>query len=130
MSFTEEQKAEIKEAFDLFDTDGTGTIEAGKRSTKPSLTSGSHRGSESAAGEGAQGGVEGLGIRTQKGGAEKDGVPWLKALAQGLGSRSWSVATPWCPPRSDLDKSGSSHGQGMLDFNEFLEIMTATWQGA
>ena len=27
-------------------------------------------------------------------------------------------------PRSDLDKSGSSHGQGMLDFNEFLEIMT------
>eukprot|EP00913_Durusdinium_trenchii_P014921 g13995.t1 len=26
---------------------------------------------------------------------------------------------------SDLDKSGSSHGQGMLDFNEFLEIMTA-----
>ena len=24
----EEQKAEIKEAFDLFDTDGTGTIEA------------------------------------------------------------------------------------------------------
>lgn len=27
--------------------------------------------------------------------------------------------------RSDLDKSGSSHGQGMLDFNEFLEIMTA-----
>lgn len=29
--------------------------------------------------------------------------------------------------RSDLDKSGSSHGQGMLDFNEFLEIMTDTW---
>lgn len=24
-----------------------------------------------------------------------------------------------------MDKSGSSHGQGMLDFNEFLEIMTA-----
>merc|ERR1712176_490899 len=26
---------------------------------------------------------------------------------------------------SDLDKSSSSSGQGMLDFNEFLEIMTA-----
>merc|ERR1712228_759219 len=26
---------------------------------------------------------------------------------------------------SDLDKSTSSSGQGMLDFNEFLEIMTA-----
>lgn len=31
-------------------------------------------------------------------------------------------------PRSDLDKSGSSHGQGMLDFNEFLEIMTVPGQ--
>ena len=30
--------------------------------------------------------------------------------------------------RSDLDKSGSSHGQGMLDFNEFLEIMTVPGQ--
>lgn len=27
MPFAKEQKAEIKEAFDLFDTDGTGTIE-------------------------------------------------------------------------------------------------------
>merc|ERR1712151_575884 len=26
---------------------------------------------------------------------------------------------------SDLDKSSSSSGQGQLDFNEFLEIMTA-----
>merc|ERR1711948_52576 len=26
---------------------------------------------------------------------------------------------------SDLDKSGSSSNQGQLDFNEFLEIMTA-----
>merc|ERR1712032_1152998 len=26
---------------------------------------------------------------------------------------------------SDLDKSTSASGQGMLDFNEFLEIMTA-----
>merc|ERR1711862_569570 len=26
---------------------------------------------------------------------------------------------------SDLDKSSSSSGQGLLDFNEFLEIMTA-----
>ena len=28
MELTEEQKQEIREAFDLFDTDGTGTIDA------------------------------------------------------------------------------------------------------
>ena len=28
VELTEEQKQEIKEAFDLFDTDGTGTIDA------------------------------------------------------------------------------------------------------
>ncbi|CAK9101052.1 unnamed protein product [Durusdinium trenchii] len=73
----DEQKAEIKEAFDLFDTDGTGTIEA--KELKVALRA--------------------LGFEPKK--------EELKKLV------------------SDLDKSGSSHGQGMLDFNEFLEIMTA-----
>lgn len=37
----------------------------------------------------------------------------------------WRRVGLWATARSDLDKSGSNHGQGMLDFNEFLEIMTA-----
>eukprot|EP00933_Yihiella_yeosuensis_P060339 TRINITY_DN6284_c1_g1_i1.p2 TRINITY_DN6284_c1_g1~~TRINITY_DN6284_c1_g1_i1.p2 ORF type:complete len:167 (+),score=55.24 TRINITY_DN6284_c1_g1_i1:62-562(+) len=73
----DEQKAEIKEAFDLFDTDGTGTIEA--KELKVALRA--------------------LGFEPKK--------EELKKLV------------------SDLDKSSSSSGQGMLDFNEFLEIMTA-----
>merc|ERR1712070_699791 len=73
----DDQKAEIKEAFDLFDTDGTGTIEA--KELKVALRA--------------------LGFEPKK--------EELKKLV------------------SDLDRSSSSHGQGMLDFNEFLEIMTA-----
>mmetsp|Transcript_33120 Transcript_33120/g.78732 ORF Transcript_33120/g.78732 Transcript_33120/m.78732 type:complete len:167 (+) Transcript_33120:85-585(+) len=73
----EEQQAEIKEAFDLFDTDGTGTIEA--KELKVALRA--------------------LGFEPKK--------EELKKLV------------------SDLDKSSSQSGQGHLDFNEFLEIMTA-----
>merc|ERR1719230_147102 len=73
----EEQKAEIKEAFDLFDTDGTGTIDV--KELKVALRA--------------------LGFEPKK--------EELKKLV------------------SDLDKSSSSSGQGLLDFNEFLEIMTA-----
>merc|ERR1712039_363286 len=68
---------EIKEAFDLFDTDGTGTIDA--KQLKVALRA--------------------LGFEPKK--------EELKKLV------------------SDLDKSSSSSGQGLLDFNEFLEIMTA-----
>merc|ERR1719378_1340693 len=74
----DDQKTEIKEAFDLFDTDGTGTIEA--KELKVALRA--------------------LGFEPKK--------EELKKLV------------------SDLDKSGgNSTGQGQLDFNEFLEIMTA-----
>mmetsp|Transcript_59663 Transcript_59663/g.167199 ORF Transcript_59663/g.167199 Transcript_59663/m.167199 type:complete len:167 (+) Transcript_59663:111-611(+) len=73
----DEQKAEIKEAFDLFDTDGTGTIDA--KELKVALRA--------------------LGFEPKK--------EELKKLV------------------SDLDKTGSNSGQGQLDFNEFLEIMTA-----
>merc|ERR1711881_650293 len=77
----DEQKAEIKEAFDLFDTDGTGTIDA--KELKVALRA--------------------LGFEPKK--------EELKKLI------------------SDLDKNGgggsASAGQGQLDFNEFLEIMTA-----
>mmetsp|Transcript_69133 Transcript_69133/g.108216 ORF Transcript_69133/g.108216 Transcript_69133/m.108216 type:complete len:174 (+) Transcript_69133:66-587(+) len=77
----DEQKAEIKEAFDLFDQDGTGTIEA--KELKVALRA--------------------LGFEPKK--------EELKKLV------------------SDLDKSGQASGQqrqeGYLDFNEFLEIMTA-----
>merc|ERR1740121_8527 len=73
----DEQKAEIKEAFDLFDTDGTGTIDA--KELKVALRA--------------------LGFEPKK--------EELKKLV------------------SDLDKSSSASGQGMLDFNEFLEIMTS-----
>merc|ERR1712113_908310 len=73
----DEQKAEIKEAFDLFDTDGTGTIDA--KELKVALRA--------------------LGFEPKK--------EELKKLV------------------SDLDKGSSSSGQGQLDFNEFLEIMTA-----
>eukprot|EP00929_Paragymnodinium_shiwhaense_P003907 TRINITY_DN104621_c0_g1_i1.p1 TRINITY_DN104621_c0_g1~~TRINITY_DN104621_c0_g1_i1.p1 ORF type:complete len:169 (+),score=69.45 TRINITY_DN104621_c0_g1_i1:114-620(+) len=75
----DEQKAEIKEAFDLFDQDGTGTIDA--KELKVALRA--------------------LGFEPKK--------EELKKLV------------------SDLDKgnNGGSSGQGMLDYNEFLEIMTA-----
>merc|ERR1719222_1460021 len=73
----DDQKAEIKEAFDLFDTDGTGTIDA--KELKVALRA--------------------LGFEPKK--------EELKKLV------------------SDLDKSSSSSSQGTLDFNEFLEIMTA-----
>ena len=72
----DDQKAEIKEAFDLFDTDGTGTIEA--KELKVALRA--------------------LGFEPKK--------EELKKLV------------------SDLDKQNSSSGHGMLDFNEFLDIMT------
>merc|ERR1712050_224391 len=65
------------EAFDLFDQDGTGTIDA--KELKVALRA--------------------LGFEPKK--------EELKKLV------------------SDLDKSSSSAGQGTLDFNEFLEIMTA-----
>merc|ERR1719265_2140702 len=68
---------DIKEAFDLFDADGAGTIEA--KELKVALRA--------------------LGFEPKK--------EELKKLV------------------SDLDKSGSSSGQGQLDYNEFLEIMTA-----
>merc|ERR1712039_214728 len=68
---------EIKEAFDLFDTDGTGTIDA--KELKVALRA--------------------LGFEPKK--------EELKKLV------------------SDLDKSSSQSGQGQLDYNEFLEIMTA-----
>merc|ERR1712146_771113 len=70
-------RAEIKEAFDLFDADGTGTIEA--KQLKVALRA--------------------LGFEPKK--------EELKKLV------------------TDLDKSSSNSGQGTLDFNEFLEIMTA-----
>merc|ERR1712113_919925 len=73
----DEQKAEIKEAFDLFDTWGRGTIDA--KELKVALRA--------------------LGFEPKK--------EELKKLV------------------SDLDKSSSQSGQGQLDFNEFLEIMTA-----
>eukprot|EP00927_Polykrikos_kofoidii_P062932 TRINITY_DN57742_c0_g1_i1.p1 TRINITY_DN57742_c0_g1~~TRINITY_DN57742_c0_g1_i1.p1 ORF type:complete len:167 (-),score=59.38 TRINITY_DN57742_c0_g1_i1:49-549(-) len=73
----DEQKAEIKEAFDLFDQDGTGTILA--KELKVALRA--------------------LGFEPKK--------EELKKLV------------------SDLDKSSSGSGQGQLDYNEFLEIMTA-----
>mmetsp|Transcript_48760 Transcript_48760/g.109502 ORF Transcript_48760/g.109502 Transcript_48760/m.109502 type:complete len:168 (-) Transcript_48760:72-575(-) len=74
----DEQKAEIKEAFDLFDTDGTGTIAATELKVA----------------------LRALGFEPKK--------EELKKLV------------------SDLDK-GNASGQGKvtLDFNEFLEIMTA-----
>jgi len=68
--------SEIKEAFDLFDTDGTGTIE--EKELKVALRA--------------------LGFEPKK--------EELKKLV------------------SDLDKQNSSSGHGMLDFNEFLDIMT------
>merc|ERR1719265_831885 len=68
---------DIKEAFDLFDADGSGSIDA--KELKVALRA--------------------LGFEPKK--------EELKKLV------------------SDLDKSGSSSGQGQLDFNEFLEIMTA-----
>lgn len=37
MELTEEQKQEIREAFDLFDTDGTGTIDAKELKVRNSL---------------------------------------------------------------------------------------------
>jgi len=77
MELKEEQRKEIKEAFDLFDTDGTGTIEA--KELKVALRA--------------------LGFEPNK--------EELKKLV------------------SDLDKSNSQSNQGQLDFNEFLEIMTA-----
>nr|QDO16481.1 centrin 2 [Crypthecodinium cohnii]USW07843.1 centrin 2 [Crypthecodinium cohnii] len=73
----DDQKAEIKEAFDLFDTDATGTIDA--KELKVALRA--------------------LGFEPKK--------EELKKLV------------------SDLDKSSGSSGQPQLDFNEFLEIMTA-----
>jgi len=77
MELKEEQRKEIKEAFDLFDTDGTGTIDA--KELKVALRA--------------------LGFEPNK--------EELKRLV------------------SDLDKSNSQSEQGKLDFNEFLEIMTA-----
>mmetsp|Transcript_129395 Transcript_129395/g.258331 ORF Transcript_129395/g.258331 Transcript_129395/m.258331 type:complete len:167 (-) Transcript_129395:43-543(-) len=77
MELKEDQRKEIKEAFDLFDTDGTGTIQA--KELKVALRA--------------------LGFEPNK--------EELKKLV------------------SDLDKSSSQSDQGQLDFNEFLEIMTA-----
>lgn len=72
-----DQKDEIKEAFDLFDADSTGTIDA--KELKVALRA--------------------LGFEPKK--------EELKKLV------------------SDLDKSGSSSGKVQLDYNQFLEIMTA-----
>merc|ERR1711865_583999 len=74
-------KAEIKEAFDLFDQDGTGTIDA--KELKVALRA--------------------LGFEPKK--------EELKKLVSDLDKRD--------------DKSGQQRQEGTLDFNEFLEIMTA-----
>jgi Ca2+-binding EF-hand superfamily protein len=73
---TEQQKAEIKEAFDLFDTDGSGNIE-----------------------------VKELKVALRALGFEPHKEDIKKLLA-------------------DIDKGGKET-TGMIDFKEFLEIMTA-----